>query len=196
LKKNILKGLDKMFVTFDSESGKILSCSVNESPNSLPIDNQLGEKFIMGIESMFNYKIQYMQGIYKLSKRDVVQKENLIVQNKTNTIINQGVYKIPNKTNNHKGILIKILEKQKKIEFVIDENFKNTLKITVTDTNQRIHNFYSCKKNDATQLDRIFEINLYELATKKMLSFDYTPNDEVDIYCKKVFDYSLERIYE
>jgi hypothetical protein len=196
LKKNILKGLDKMFVTFDSESGKILSCSVNELPNSLPIDNQLGEKFIMGIESMFNYKIQYMQGIYKLSKRDVVQKENLIVQNKTNTIINQGVYKIPNKTNNHKGILIKILEKQKKIEFVIDENFKNTLKITVTDTNQRIHNFYSCKKNDATQLDRIFEINLYELATKKMLSFDYTPNDEVDIYCKKVFDYSLERIYE
>lgn len=191
-----MKGLNNMFVTFDAESGKILSCSVNESLNSLAIDKQLGEKFIMGIESMFSYKIEYVDGTYKLCKRNVVQKENLIVQNKKNTIINQGVYKIPNKTNDHQGILIRILEQQKKIEFLIDENFKNTLKITVTDTNQRIHNFYSCKKHDATQLDRIFEINLYELAMKKILSFDYTPKDEVDIYCKKVFDYSLERIYE
>ena len=103
-----------MFVTFDAESGKILSCSVNESLNSLAIDNQLGEKFIMGIESMFSYKIEYVDGTYKLCKRNVVQKENLIVQNKKNTIINQGVYKIPNKTNDHQGILIRILEQQKK----------------------------------------------------------------------------------
>lgn len=185
-----------MFVTFDLESGKILSCSVSESHNSVPIDNQLGEKFIMGLESMFNYKIEYVQGIYKLCKRGVVQKEGLIVQNSTNNIVNKNVYKIPNKTKDHKGILIRILKKQKKIEFIIDENFKNTLKVTVSDTNQRMHNFYSCKKNDATQLDQIFEVNLYELTIKKTISFDYTPRDEVDIYCKKVFDYSLERIYE
>jgi DNA mismatch repair ATPase MutS len=59
-----------------------------------------------------------------------------------------------------------------------------------------MHSFYSCKKHDATQLDQVFEINLYDLAEQKHISMNYNPLYEVDIYCKKVFDYSLERIYE
>ena len=191
-----MKESNNMYVTFNPESGKILGCSVQKSLNAIAIDVALGEKFIMGIESMSNYIVQYSEGVYKFRKHGVVDKANSLTKNNIDPIINKDVYRVPIKSPNHTGILIRIFEKQGKIEFSVDEDFKNTLKTIVSEQNQRIHNFYSCKKHDATQLDRIFEINLYELAMKKILSFDYTPKDEVDIYCKKVFDYSLERIYE
>jgi len=103
---------------------------------------------------------------------------------------------MPIKSPNHTGILIRIFEKQGKIEFSVDEDFKNTLKTIVSEQNQRIHNFYSCKKYDATQLDRVFEINLFDLINQNSINIDYQPMHEVDIYCKKIFDYSLEKVYE
>ena len=41
-----MKDTNKMYVTFDPESGKILGCSGSQNNNSLAIDTALGEKFI------------------------------------------------------------------------------------------------------------------------------------------------------
>jgi len=191
-----MKESNKMYVTFELDSGKILGCSVNKSPNSFAIDVALGEKFIMGTESMGNYIVQYNQGTYQLQKNGVLNHVSGTNQNTIQNIVNKDIYRIPDKSDNHKGILIRLLNKQHKIEFIVDETFINTLNLVVSNKNQMMHSFYSCKKHDATQLDQVFEINLYDLAEQKHISMNYNPLYEVDIYCKKVFDYSLERIYE
>lgn len=191
-----MKASNNMYVTFELDSGKILGCSVNKSSNSFAIDASLGEKFIMGTESMGNYIVQYHQGSYQLQKKGVLNPVSNTKQNTNQNIVNKDIYRIPDYCDNHKGILIRLLNKQHKIQFVVNEDFTSTLDLVVSNKNQMLHSFYSCKKHDATQLDRIFDINLYELAEQKHISMHYNPLQEVDIYCKKVFDYSLERIYE
>lgn len=185
-----------MYVTFNIESGKILGCAVQKTDNSFPIDVVLGEKFIMGTESMGNYVIKYRDGGYKLCKHGVLENVKETNKIKTKTIINKDIYKVPIKNENHFGILIRLLLAQGKIQFIIDKNFEDTLKLIVSEHNQKIHTFYSCRGNDVALLDKTFEINLYDLMIQKIISIDYAPTYAVNIYCKKIFDYSLERIYE
>ena len=75
-----MKESNNMYVTFDPESGKILGCSVQKSLNAIAIDVALGEKFIMGIESMSNYIVQYSEGVYKFRKHGVVDKANSLTK--------------------------------------------------------------------------------------------------------------------
>jgi len=184
-----------MYVTFDPESGKILGCSGSQNNNSLAIDTALGEKFIMGTESIHKYKVIYLNGQYQIQKDGVLNSvENVIHSKKTETI-NHNVYKIPNKIKNHSGIQIKLHLNQNKVEFTADKTFKKTLETIVSKENHRNHKFYCCKSNDATQLIKILDLNLYELLTQDSVQINVNAETNMDIYCRKTFDYSIERIH-
>lgn len=185
-----------MYVTFDPESGKILGCSSSQTNNSLAIDTALGEKFIMGTESTSKYKMMYYDGQYQIQKNGVLTSVENVIHSKKTEIINQNVYKIPNKINNHSGIQIILHMNQNKIEFTADKTFKKTLESIVSKENHRNHKFYCCKPNDATQLIKILDLNLYELLTQDSVQIDVNAETNIDIYCRKIFDYSVERIYE
>ena len=185
-----------MYVTFDLESGKILGCSSNQTNSCLAIDTALGEKFIMGTESIHKYKVIYHNGQYQMHKDGVVNPVDHVIHSKNTEIINQNVYKISNKINNHSGIQIKLHLNKKKIEFMADQTFKKTLESIVSKENHRTHKFYCCKPNDATQLIQTLDLNLYELLTQDSVYINVIATTHMDIYCRKIFDYSLERIYE
>ncbi len=185
-----------MYVTFDPESGKILGCSSSQTVSSLAIDTTLGEKFIMGTESIHKYKVMYHNGQYHIQKDGVLNPVENVVHSKKTETINQNVYKIPNKITNHSGIQIKLYLNQKKIKFTADETFKKTLKTIVSKENHRNHKFYCCKPNDATQLIQTLDLNLYELFTQDSVQININATTHIDIYCRKIFDYSLERIHE
>lgn len=184
-----------MYVTFNPESGKILGCSGSQTNNSLAIDIALGEKFIMGTESIHKYKAVYYNGQYQIQKDGVLNQVDNVINSKKTEIINQNVYKIPNKIKNHSGIQIKLQLNQNKIEFIADKTFKKTLETIVSKENHRIHKFYCCKTNDATQLIQQLDIDLYELLTKDSVQIKISAEKDMDIYCRKIFDYSVERIY-
>lgn len=190
------QSINHMYVTFDPESGKILGCSGSQTNNSLAIDTALGEKFIMGTESIHKYKVKYHNGQYQIQKDGVLNPVENVIHSKKNEIINQNVYKIPNKIKNHSGIQIKLYMNQHKIEFTADETFKKTLETIVSKENHRNHKFYCCKINDATQLIETLDLNLYELLTQDSVQVNVNAKTNMDIYCRKIFDYSIERIYE
>jgi hypothetical protein len=183
-----------MYVTFDPESGKILGCSGSQTNNSLAIDTALGEKFIMGTESIHKYKVIYLNGQYQMHKDGVLNTVENVIHSKNTEIINQNVYKIPDKINNHSGIQIKLYLNQNKIEFTADQTFKKTLESIVSKENHRKHKFYCCQPNDATQLIQTLDLNLYELLTQNSVQINVNAT-HIDIYCRKIFDYSVERIY-
>ena len=84
---------------------------------------------------------------------------------------------------------------------VIGENlpevfqFKKTLESIVSKENHRNHKFYCCELNDATQLIETLDLNLYELLTQDSVQINVNAEANMDIYCRKIFDYSIERIY-
>lgn len=184
-----------MYATFDPESGKILGCSGSQTNNSLAIDTALGEKFIMGTESIHKYKVIYHNGQYQIQKHGVLNPVENVIHSKKTEIINQNVYKIPNKIKNHSGIQIKLHLNQNKIEFIADKIFKKTLETIVSKENHRTHKFYCCELNDATQLIQTLDLNLYELLTQDSVQINMNAKTNMDIYCRKIFDYSIERIY-
>ena len=184
-----------MYVTFDPESGKILGCSSSQTNNNLAIDTALGEKFIMGAESIHKYKVIYHNGQYQIQKHGVLNPVENVIHSKKTEIINQNVYKIPNKIKNHSGIQIKLHLNQNKIEFTADKTFKKTLESIVSKENHRNHKFYCCKLNDATQLIETLDLNLYELLTQDSVQINMNVKTNMDIYCRKIFDYSIERIH-
>ena len=190
------QSINHMYVTFDPESGKILGCSGSQTNNSLAIDIALGEKFIMGTESIHKYKVKYHNGQYQIQKDGVLNPVENVIHSKKTEIINQNVYKIPNKIKNHSGIQIKLYINQHKIEFFADKTFKKTLETIVSKENHRNHKFYCCKINDATQLIETLDLNLYELLTQDSVQVNVNAKTNMDIYCRKIFDYSIERIYE
>jgi hypothetical protein len=114
---------------------------------------------------------------------------------KKTEIINHNVYKIPNKIKNHSGIQIKLYLNQNKVEFTADKTFKKTLETIVSKENHRNHKFYCCKSNDATQLIETLDLNLYELLTQDSVQINVNAEANMDIYCRKIFDYSIERIH-
>lgn len=189
------QSINHMYVTFDPESGKILGCSGSQTNNSLAIDTALGEKFIMGTESIHKYKVKYHNGRYQIQKDGVLNPVENVIHSKKTEIINQNVYKIPNKIKNHSGIQIKLYINQHKIEFFADKTFKKTLETIVSKENHRNHKFYCCKINDATQLIETLDLNLYELLTQDSVQVNVNAKTNMDIYCRKIFDYSIERIY-
>ena len=184
-----------MYVTFDPDSGKISSCSASQTNNSLAIDTALGEKFIMGTESIHKYKVIYHNGQYQMQKNGVVNSVDHVIHSKNTEIINKNVYKIPYKINNHSGIQIKLHLNQNEIEFTADQTFKKTLENIVSKENHRNHKFYCCQPNDATQLIEILNLNLYELLTQDSIKIHVNTTTNIDIYCRKIFDYSIERIH-
>ena len=189
------QSINHMYVTFDPESGKILGCSGSQTNNSLAIDTALGEKFIMGTESIHKYKVIYHKGQYQIQKDGVLNPVEHVINSKKSAIVNQNVYKIPNKIENHSGIQIKLHLNQNKIEFIADKTFKKTLENIVSKENHRTHKFYCCESNDATQLIETLDLNLYELLTQDSVQINVDAKNNMDIYCRKIFDYSIERIY-
>ena len=191
-----MKDTNKMYVTFDPESGKILGCSGSQNNNSLAIDTALGEKFIMGTESIHKYKVIYHNGQYQVQKDGVLNPVENVIDFKKTEIINQNVYKIPNKINNYSAIQIKLHLDQNKIEFRASQTFKKTLESIVSKENHRNHKFYCCKSIDATQLIQTLNLNLYELLTQDRVQINVNATTIMDIYCRKIFYYSFERTYE
>jgi hypothetical protein len=189
------QSINPMYVTFDLESGKILGCSSSKTSNSLAIDAALGEKFVMGMESMHKYKVLYRNGRYTMQKDGWPNPVENVINSKKIDIINENVYKIPNKIENHSGVQIKFYMNQNKIEFTADEIFKKTLESIVSREKQLIHKFYCCELNDATQLIDTLDLNLYELLTQDRVQIKMNVKTNMDIYCRKIFDYSIERIY-
>jgi len=185
-----------MYVKFDPNTGKILSCGSTKNDSCLQIDTALGEKFIMGLESFHKYKVIYHNGEYRIQKEGVLNTVNNVTKKEKTKIINSNVYKIPKKTNNHNGIQIKLYQNQGMIEFIADNVFKKTLETIVSKENNRTHKFYCCKSNDATQLIQTLDLNLYELFTQDNVKINIDLKNNMDIYCRKIFDYSIERIYE
>lgn len=185
----------KMFVQFDPATGRCLGCSTTQMPNSMEIELNLGEKFIMGMENMSNYEVHYDNSSYSLRKKGVLQHIDSNNTVSTTEIINPNVYKIPDTHKNDSAICITVNKTLNRIEFSASNRFKKTLQAFNPDDQNRSHMFYCCKRNDATQILNIFEVDLKMLCDQDSVNYDWQQDYNIDFYCKKIFDYGVARTH-
>jgi len=183
------------YLQFDTFTGELLSCVANRVGCCYEIDEDMGLQFGTGEKLLSRYKIIWKEGSPMLICKDFVtveQYNNISHQQ----IENKNVYKIPSNLQIANYVCIKFYKKQKKLVFMITDGLKNNLQIFLKDKSDKIHRFFSTRRDDGTILDKIFFINLHDLVVKNQITYEYDPAFDIDLYCKKIFDYQFQTIYE
>lgn len=188
-RKDINFGVEKIdhkwYFHFDAHSGTVNSMSVYKENSSIEIPEQLAMNIHNGIDNMAFYKVLFENGKYKYV--NVVQATPEITDEKTDFDVNQSYYKIfENNADaqinfNHIGTTIKISA---------TKSMKNIFKETFSHSEENLHKFYVCKKNDLSIMYKFLNINLTELINTDIeVEIGYKKSD-CSVYCRKIFDYN------
>jgi lipoprotein-anchoring transpeptidase ErfK/SrfK len=184
------------YLKFDKFTGEIQSCQGGYIADGLAINEELGIDFVTGKEVMSNYKVIFVDNVYKLIKKYVIQKDSYNNTQSNDTVINKNIYKITTAVNDNNCISIRLNKKEKNLMFSVTEQFKDSMKDYFTENSSKDHYFFATKKNDGTILDNIFVIDMKELLEQGIINVSYDPEHSVDLYCRKTFDYKYEEINE
>jgi len=193
------------YVQFDRHSGEILSCRCSDKPlgeDFLLIEWELGKNFLEANERMSDYTVIKEKQNYQIRKKNRLLAHGYDEvtagkkHNRTDSIANVNVYKILENKNNV-DIKISLHRNKKTLHFQASEDFQNFL-IGNRNTTTNFHTFYLVVKDDFVKLLQIIKIDLNNFLKdiNYVCSIPDTIENDVDIYCRKRFTYSLERINE